>query len=165
MKYIALTLSLALLAACNGGGGTGSSSGGATGGGSVSPPTPAPTYGYFKSGSITADQFIAALNSLENNSDANDSYVQLQADEAYRSFEAGQDQWFVIWDDKFDEFKAVSLRYIRTLAYWDHYSNDVGLADQFRDEEQWDISLGFGNYLNGDYCGDDYVVVDYVSIS
>lgn len=163
MKSAAIVLSLAVLAACNGGGGSGSTSG-SVGGGVTTPTTPAPVYGYFKSGSITADQFVEALNSLEGG-EANDSYVQLYEDEAIRSYMPGEDKWFVIFDDKFDEYKAVSLRYIRTLAYWDHYSNDIGLANEFRDEEQWDISLGFGNYLNGDYWGDDYESLDYDSVT
>lgn len=157
MKFSAYTLMFALLAACNGGGG---GSTGTTGGG-VTTPTPTPTQpmGYFKSGSITADQFVTALNSI----DGNDSYIQLYEDEVIRSYVTGEDQWFVIYDDKFDEYKAVSLRYIRTLTYYDYYSNDLSLADEFRAEEQWDLSLGFGNYLNGDYWGDDYEALDYDS--
>lgn len=151
MKICLCLLSLTFLAACNGGGGSTNGGSGVT--------TPSLPLGYFKSGSITADQFITALNSI----DGNDSYVQLYEDEVIRSYVAGEDQWFVIYDDKFDEYKAISLRYIRALTYYDYYSNDVSLADEFRYQEQRDLALGFGNYLNGDYWGDDYEVVDYDS--
>jgi len=146
-----LVLSLSMLAACTGGGG-----------GSTSPTTPTVPASLFKSGSITADQFITALNSLESNG-ANQSYVELYEEQVIRSYVAGEDQWFVIWDDKFEEYKAVSLRYIRSLTYYAYHASDVSLAEEFRDEEQDDLALGFSNYLNGDYWGDDYEVVDYDS--
>lgn len=160
LTTFAMYSTLTFLVACNGGGGGGgpTTSGGSSGGGG-GVTVPVQPLGLFKSGSITADQFVRALNSLET-SGANDTYVELYEDEVIRSYVPGEDQWFVIFDDKFDEYKAVSLRYIRTLAYYDYTSNDIGLAAEFRDEEQWDLGLGFGPYLNGDYWGDDYEVVD-----
>jgi len=71
---------------------------------------------------------------------------------------AGQDDWFVIYDDKFNEHKAVSLQYIRSIVYYDYYSNTQALAEEFRAIENDDILDG---ELNGDYWGDDYEVVDY----
>lgn len=160
-RSVLLIASLAVLVACNGGGSSGGGTSGNTGGGVTTPP---PVSSLFKSGSITADQFVTALNTLELGG-ANESYVQLYEDEVIRSYVPGEDQWFVIWDDKHDEYKAISLRYIRTLTYLDYMSSDRGTAQEFRDEENWDLRLGFGNYLNGDYWGDDYEVVDYDSVT
>lgn len=143
LKTSALVGSLAVLTACTGGGG------GTVGGGSSS------TYGTYQSPLVTASEFVSALNrvgSLES------SYVELYADETYRSAVVGQDDWFVIYDDKYNEYKAVSLQYIRSIVYYDYYSSTSSLADEFRDIERDDILSG---ELNGDYYGDDYEVVDY----
>lgn len=144
-KSVALTFSLAFLAACNGGGGGGSSSGGGS------------TAGYYKSSDVTVSQFVNALNNIEGYGD-NSSYVELYTDETYRSSVPGQEQWFVVWDDKFDEHKAVSLQYVRSIVYYDYYANNTALASEFRQIERDDVLAG--NY-NGDYYGDDYEVVDY----
>jgi hypothetical protein len=122
-----------------------------TGGGSTS------TYGTYYSPSVSVNQFVNALNSIEGYG-ANQSYVELYTDETIRSMYAGQDQWFVIWDDKYNEYKAVSLQYIRSIVYYDYYSNNTALAREFRAIERDDIWNGD---INGDFWGDDYEVVDY----
>ena len=150
LQTSALVGSLAILAACNGGGGY---SGGGTQGGSQG----GSTYGTYQSPSVTVTQFVNALNNIQG-SGQNQSYVELYEDETYRSAIAGQEEWFVIWDDKFDEYKAVSLQYIRAIVYYDYFSNTTALASEFRAIESDDILSG---NVNGDPYGDDYEVVDY----
>lgn len=148
-KNVALGLSalaITALSSCGGGGGGG---GGGTGGGS--------TYGAYSSPTITANRFITALNDVDGAPLYDESEVVLYTDETERSTVAGQDDWFVIYDAKYDEYKAVSLQYIRAIVYYDYYSNDFSVADEFRDIESDDI---FNGYLDGDLFGDDYEVVD-----
>lgn len=150
-KASALTIALSMLASCSGGGGGG---GGGTGGGGGG----GSTWGSYQSPSVTASQFVTALNNIE--SVYNQSYVELYTDETYRSAVVGEDDWFVIYDDVFGEYKAVSLQYIRSVVYYDYYSNNTALAEEFRDIEADDIANGD---IYGDYWGDDYEVVDYDS--
>ena len=149
IKTTALTATLAVLASCNGGGGgtVGSSTGGGTTGS---------TYGSYTSAYVSVDSFVAALNNLESTN--YQSYVELYADETLRSATPGEEDWFVIYDDRYNEHKAVSLQYIRSIIYYDYYSNNSALAREFRDIETDDILAG---ELNGDYWGDDYEVVDF----
>lgn len=139
----ALLLSTAALVSCNGGGN--------------SKVDTVSTFGSYQSGNVSADQFVNALNRIEGFGD-NESFVELYDDETIRTTFAGEENWFVIYDDKFDENKAVSLQYIRSIVYQDYYSNDTALADEFRAIERDDILSG---ELNGDFFGDDYEVVDY----
>jgi hypothetical protein len=162
------TLSLlALLAACNGGGGggyvgggTGGIGGGGTtgGGGGYTPP---PSKNWYSSPNVTVNQFVSALNSIAGYGQ-NQSTVMLYTNETYRSMIPGQEEWFVIYDDKFNEYKAVSLQYIRAIVYWDYYSNNTALASEFRAIETDDILSG---NVNGDFWGDDYEVVDWNSFT
>ena len=152
LKTSMLTASLAILASCNGGGG------GYSGGGST---TGRSTYGTYQSPSVTVSAFVSALNNIEG-SGQNSSYIELYEDETYRSAIAGQDEWFVIYDDKFNEYKAVSLQYIRSIVYYDYFANTSALASEFRAIESDDILSGSPN---GDYYGDDYEVVDYESLT
>ena len=138
-KGAALLSAATMLAACTGGGG-GSS-----------------TYGSYYSPTASVSQFVNALNNIEG-FDADDSYVELYTDETIRSTYAGEDNWFVIYDDKYNEYKAVSLEYIRSIVYYDYYSNSTALAREFRAIERDDILYGD---INGDFWGDDYEVVDY----
>ncbi len=154
IKTLALTCSLAVLASCNGGGGGGGSTGGGTTGGS----TGGSTYGAYQSATVSVDSFVAALNNIESTYANSGSYVELYTDETLRSQFAGEDDWFVIYDDRYNEHKAVSLQYIRSIIYYDYYANNSALASEFRDIETDDILAGD---LNGDYWGDDYEVVDY----
>lgn len=147
LKTTALTASLVILAACNGGGG---GSGG-----------PAPVLESFYHPDVTVDQFVTALNNIEGYGQ-DQSLVELYADETYRSFEPGQEEWFVIYDDKFNEHKAVSLQYIRSIVYYDYYASNSALASEFRAIEREDVLAG---EANGDYYGDDYEVVDYDSFT
>ena len=139
---------LATLASCGGGGG--GSKGGYTGGGSSS-------YGIYQSPNILASQFVSSLNSVDGTYSTS---IELYADETLRSEVAGQDDWFVIYDAKFSEYKAVSLQYIRSIQYYDYYSNNYAVAEEFRNIENDDVKAG---KLNGDYYGDDYEVVDLIS--
>lgn len=148
ISRVSALASLALLAACNGGGGSGGT-GGVGGGG--------PVPGNYQSPYVTVNQFISALNGIEG-AGYNRSELELDIHQTYRSQEAGQDDWFVIWDDKFDEYKAVSLQYIRSIVYYDYYSNNSALASEFRAIETDDQIAGD---LYGDYWGDDYEVVTY----
>ena len=115
---LSLLALLTTLASCSGGGGGGSTGGGvyyppttgggstgggSTGGGSTS------TYGAYQSANILASEFVSSLNSVDS---TYSSRVELYTNETLRSQTAGQDDWFVIYDAKFSEYKAVSL--IRT---------------------------------------------------
>ena len=147
MKKAFLKLSmlamLAVLASCGGGGGGGG------GGGS--------TYGTYYSPNILASEFVSSLNSVDG---TYSSRVELYTNETLRSAVPGQDDWFVIWDAKYGEYKAVSLQYIRSIVYYDYYSNNRAVANEFRKIERDDI---IGGELNGDYYGNDYEVVDRLS--
>lgn len=139
-KGAAVLSAATMLAACTGGGG-----------GSTS------TYGAYYSPTASVSQFVSALNSIEGYN-ADGSYVELYTDETIRSTYAGEDDWFVIYDDKYNEYKAVSLQYIRSIVYYDYYSNATSLAREFRSIERDDINFGD---INGDFWGDDYEVVDF----
>lgn len=138
-KGAAVLSAATMLAACSGGGGSTS------------------TYGAYYSPTASVSQFVSALNSIEGYN-ADGSYVELYTDETIRSTYAGEDNWFVIYDDKYNEYKAVSLEYIRSIVYYDYYSNATSLAREFRSIERDDINYGD---INGDFWGDDYEVVDY----
>lgn len=147
---LSLLTFLFTLVSCGGGGET---TGGVyippgTGGGSTS------TYGIYQSPNILASEFVSSLNSVDS---TYSSQIELYSNETLRSSIAGQDDWFVIWDAKFSEYKAVSLQYIRSITYYDYYSNNRAVASEFRDIERDDIIAGG---LNGDYYGNDYEVVD-----
>lgn len=131
-----------MLASCGGGGGGG-------GGGS--------TYGARTSPYILASEFVNALNSVDG---TYSTRVELYTNETLRSSVPGQEQWFVIWDAKYGEYKAVSLNYVRTIVYYDYYSNNSAVASEFRSIERSDIISG---NINGDYFGNDYEVVDRLS--
>lgn len=137
---LAMLSSLLVLASCGGGGGGG-------GGGS--------SYGPHTSPSILASEFVSALNSVDG---TYSSSVTLYTNETLRSFQPGQEQWFVIWDAKYGEYKAVSLNYVRSIVYYDYYSNNRAVASEFRSIERSDILSG---RVNGDFYGNDYEVVDY----
>lgn len=137
LKGTALLTTAVMLASCSGGGGSS-------------------TYGSYYSPTASVSQFVAALNNIEGYN-ADQSYVELYTDETIRSTYAGEDSWFVIYDDKYNEYKAVSLEYIRSIVYYDYYSNSTALAREFRSIERDDINYGD---VNGDFWGDDYEVVD-----
>lgn len=159
---VSMLLALGVLASCSGGGGTssgGSSSGSSSGssGGSTSTSIPTSTFGAFSSPDILASEFVAAIN---NNDGTYSSSVQLYTNETLRSQQPGQEKWFVIWDAKYSEYKAVSLNYVRTIVYYDYYSNNSAVASEFRSIERGDILSG---RYSGDTYGNDYEVVDYHS--
>jgi len=129
-----------------------SSCGGGGGGGS--------TWGAYSSPYVSAQSFVNGLNNADFAPSYDESFIILGTDETIRSSYIGEDDWFVIYDAKYDEYKAVSLQYIRSIVYYDYYSNSTGLAEEFRDIETDDI---FAGYVNGDAFGDDYEVVDYDS--
>jgi hypothetical protein len=147
LAMTSLTLAALTFASCSGGGGGGGGGGTGTGGS---------TYGQYSSPTITANRFITALNDVDGLPADDLSELILTIDETERSQLAGQDDWFVIYDSKYDEYKAVSLQYVRSIVYYDYYSNDFSAADEFRNIETDDILDG---YINGDYLGDDYEVV------
>jgi hypothetical protein len=137
-KTISAIAILGTLASCGGGGGTTS-------------------YGLYSSPYITANGFVNALNDVDGAPTFDESEVILYTNETLRSAVAGEEDWFVIYDAKFDEYKAVSLQYVRAIQYYDYFSNNFSTADEFRDIENDDI---FDGYTNGDLFGDDYEVVD-----
>ena len=138
---LVLVLSSTLLVSCGGGGGGG-------GGGS--------TYGSYSSPSVSSQAFVDALNRVDPQ--YADSYIELYTDETVRGSIVGEEDWFVFYDAKYSEYKAVSLQYVRSIIYYDYYSNSTALADEFRGIENDDILSG---YFDGDLFGDDYEVVDY----
>ena len=156
---------LVTLASCSGGGSSGGggytppSTGGGGGGPVVTPPvvTPPSTYGRYSSPNILASEFVSALNSVDG---TYSTRMELYANETQRSKIAGEDDWFVIWDAKFQEYKAVSTQYVRAIVYYDYYSNNKAVASEFRKIENSDIVAG---NLGGDRYGDDYEVVDRLS--
>ena len=141
-----VALSLTAFLGCSGGSGGGSSSGGSSS-----------TYGSYTSPSITANQFINALNDADGAPSYDESEIVLYTDETDRSTIIGEDDWFVIYDAKYDEYKAVSLQYVRSIVYFDYFSNNFAAADEFRAIESDDV---FNGLFNGDLFGDDYEVVD-----
>ncbi|MBY0415943.1 MAG: hypothetical protein K2Q18_17360 [Bdellovibrionales bacterium] len=147
LKISMLSVLIALVS-CGGGGGGG-------GGGVYVPPTT--TYGAYTSPSILASEFVNSLNSVDG---TYSSRVELYTNETLRSKVAGQDDWFVIWDAKFGEYKAVSLQYVRSIVYYDYYSSNRAVASEFRTIERQDVING---KLNGDFYGDDYEVVTRLS--
>jgi hypothetical protein len=138
LSSLAMIAGLTLLVSCGGGGG---------GGGS--------TFGSYQSPNATAQGFVNGLNNTDPNFSL--SEVELEAFETVRSGVPGQDDWFVIWDARYSEYKAVSLQYIRSVVYFDFFSNNSALAEEFRAIETDDILFGD---INGDFFGDDYEVVD-----
>lgn len=138
---VSLLSSLLALASCGGGGGGGGGS----------------TYGAYSSPSILASEFVSALNTVDGTYSTS---VQLYTNETLRSQQPGQEKWFVIWDAKYSEYKAVSLNYVRTIVYYDYYSSNRAVASEFRSIERSDVLAG---RYNGDTYGNDYEVVDYHS--
>jgi hypothetical protein len=139
-KTLSAIAILGTLASCGGGGGTS-------------------TYGLYSSPYITANGFVNALNDVDGAPVFDESEVILYTDETIRSATPGEEDWFVIYDAKYDEYKAVSLQYVRALSYYDYYSNNFSTADEFRQVESDDIFAGF---TNGDLFGDDYEVADLI---
>ena len=135
-KALLATASLVILSGCPGGG-------------------TSLIYDYYTSPNITANQFVNALNDVDNAPLFDESELVLDINETIR----GGDDWFVIWDQEAGDYKAVSLQYIRSIVYYDYIQSNYGTADEFRNIEANDI-------LNGDFFGDplglDYETVDYI---
>lgn len=148
-----LLVGLGFLASCGGGGGGGSSSGTYNPG--PSGPVSTPVAGSHSSPDILASEFVSAMNSVDG---TYSSKVELYTNETLRSTQPGQEQWFVVWDAKYSEYKAVSLNYVRSIVYYDYYSNNKAVASEFRKIETSEILAG---HPNGDTYGADYEVVDY----
>jgi hypothetical protein len=113
------------------------------------------SYGAHTSPNILASGFVSALNNVDGTYSTS---IKLYTNETLRSSIPGQEQWFVIWDAKYSEYKAVSLNYVRSIVYYDYYSHDNAVASEFRSIERSDILSGRSN---GDTYGNDYEVVDY----
>ncbi|MGZ3787052.1 MAG: hypothetical protein ACXVLQ_00935 [Bacteriovorax sp.] len=117
--------------------------------------SPKQSVGPQTSPNILASEFVTSLNNVDG---TYSSAVKLYTNETLRSQQPGQEQWFVIWDAKYGEYKAVSLNYVRSIVYYDYYSNNNAVASEFRSIERSDILAG---RYNGDTYGNDYEVVDY----
>lgn len=128
-----------LLTACSGGGG-------GTGGGS--------SYGAHSSPYVTASGFVDALDDVDGASFPYDNYIVKDEYDTIRNDE----DWFVIWDQEYQENVAVSLQYLRSIVYYSYYSSNNNLADEFRDIQSDDE---YFNGLIGDGYGNDYEIVDY----
>lgn len=137
-SLLALT-ALTVLASCGGGGG---------GGGNSS------SYGAKNSPYITAQGFVNALNDVDGYSD--NELVKHEWDTVRSDWDG--EEWFVIYDAEYGNEVAVSLQYLRTITYYDYYSSNYNLADEFRDIQDDDE---FYSGLIGDGYGDDYEYVDY----
>jgi len=156
-QLLTLTTTILVIASCTGGDGGGTVySGGGYGGGTGSGTGGSSTYGSYMSPNETVDQFVSALNTTDGTY-IDPSVVMLYENETFRSATPGEEQWFVIYDSKFNEYKSVSLQYVRSIVYYDYYSNSTALATEFRDIESTDI---FNGDLNGDFFGDNYEVSD-----
>ncbi|PIP94575.1 MAG: hypothetical protein COW00_08650 [Bdellovibrio sp. CG12_big_fil_rev_8_21_14_0_65_39_13] len=144
VKALVFSAVMSSLVGCGGGGGGGS------------------TYGTYQSPYISATQFVNALNSYDGAPIYDESMIELYTDETLRSAVYGEDDWFVIYDAKYNEHKAVSLQYVRSIVYYDYYQSNYSTAKEFRTIENSDILSG---NTNGDFWGDDYEVVDYNAYS
>ncbi len=113
------------------------------------------TFGTYQSSYVTAGQFVNGLNSVDNA--FFNSEVVLYTNETVRSSWDSED-WFVIYDGLRNEYKAVSLQYVRSIVYYAYYSNSYDLADEFRDIEEADMAAGL---YDGDFYGYDYEDVTY----
>ncbi len=140
-SLIALT-ALTALVSCGGGGGGGHRDGGSS------------TYGAKNSPYISAQSFVSALNSVDGYSD--NELVKHEWDTVRSSWD--DENFFVIYDAEYGEYVSVSLQYIRSITYYDYYSSNYNLAEEFRDIES---DHEFYNGLIGDGYGDDYEIVDY----
>ena len=134
---VSLLSALLALASCGGGGG------GNTGGGTTS------TYGAYTSPNILASEFVSALNAKDG---TYSSKVELYTNETVRSSQAGQEQWFVIWDAKYSEYKAVSLQYVRSIVYYDwknqNLYNFVNWKHQFKNYYLYLMAYSNPKYFN-----------------
>lgn len=116
-------------------------------------------YDYYTTPGLSSTSFVNALNSVDGAPSYDESEIILNTDETIRSSYAGEDDWFVIWDSEYGEYKAFSLQYLRTITYYDYHSNSLGTADEFRNIETDDILNGL---TNGDFWGDNYETVDFL---
>ncbi len=116
-------------------------------------------YDYYTTPGLSTTSFMNALNNVDGAPSYDESEIILYTDETIRSTYAGEDDWFVIWDSEYGEYKAVSLQYLRAITYYDYYSNSYGTADEFRNIETADILNGL---TNGDFWGDDYETATFL---
>lgn len=110
---------------------------------------------------LTVDAFMAALNRVDYV--AEDSVVLKNINETERSKLAGEGKWFIIWDAKYSQYKAVNLDYLKNVVGYEYdvyrkgpaYGATVesSVAENFRGFN--DINYGYGvgyeaAYSNGD---------------
>lgn len=149
---ISFLSALLVLVSC--GGGSGGTGGSGTGTGTVTPPgTNTPKTNTYTSPIIFTSAFIRALNKVDGTfftKEVKDDWNTI------RSKDLLEDDWFVIYDDKDNDYKAVSLQFIRSIRYEDFSPNDEALAKEFR-------SIVDSGPSDGDWGGDDYEVVDRLS--
>ncbi len=134
----ALTTTALALSSCSGGGGSSS-------------------YGAYQSPYVSASSFVNGLNATDNTL-INSEVILYTNETAYATYDG--EQRFVIYDGLRNEYKAVSLQYIRSIVYYDYYSNSYALAEEFRDIENYDMATGF---YDGDAYGLDYEDVSFNS--
>jgi hypothetical protein len=115
------------------------------------------TFGTYQSPSITVAHFLDSLNYVDGANPLNESELELDINQTIRSAIPGEDDYFVIWDALYGEYKAFSLQYLRSIVYYDFYRNNFdATAQEFRDIEVDDILNGD---VNGEATGTDYEVV------
>jgi uncharacterized protein YifE (UPF0438 family) len=130
-KALLATALLSTLVGCNGGGGSG--------------------YGAHNSYNVSAQGFVNALNDVDG---TYDNELMLDTYETMRTYNSSED-WFVIWDQANYKYVGVSLQYIRSVTYYDYYSNNYALADEFRYIQDDDMYYNYNGRM-GDGNGYDY---------
>lgn len=110
-----ILLTLITVTGCGGGGGGGATP--VTSGGT----TANPVYGQYNSPNISFNSFLDALQSV----DGHRSYSASTPNSLNHSY-------YVIWDPETNKNIAVDMQYIRTIVYFDYYSNDQAVAAEFR---------------------------------
>ncbi len=134
------------------------------GGGSSNNYTPAQPQGPRTFPTITAQGFVDALSDYDRSQTADwnewnnfTEFNALRRSETLRSSVPGQGEWFVIFDNSTDQYKAVSLDYIRSLLVPVHSS----LGAEFRyAATRYALAQNPIN-TNGDPNGDYFEVVDF----
>ncbi len=140
LNLLLLSIFTTALVSCGGGGTQPAPS--VSAGGSPSNPV----YGQYNSPDISYNAFVNALNAV----DGEHSYLVLTPNMYSHTS-------LVIWDDKKNQYVAVSLSYLRTIVYYDYYSNDRAVALEFRNIQAAGNPNG-GRAENGRI---GYEVVDY----
>ncbi len=124
-----------------------------SGGGGTTPLTAGgtaanPVYGQYNSPGINISSFLDVLEQV----DGERSGVTITPNWNMHGY-------YVIWDNKKNVYKAISVNYLRSIVYYDYYSNDTAVASEFRRLE----SVAFNP--NGEFNSDGQVNYEIVDTS